>query len=77
MDVLVDGEHIMTLSHIYGGYTRSEQPLQAPNQKYWCCLATPKRPLLNADAMFEFHPHVCNKGLLPTTLKDEKTETLT
>ena len=33
----------MTLSHIHSGYTRSEQPVQAPNQAYWCCLATPKR----------------------------------
>ena len=36
--------HFMTLSHIHGGYTRSEQPVQAPNQVHWCCLATPKRP---------------------------------
>ena len=36
--------HIMTLSHIHSGYTRSKQPVQAPNWVYWCCLATPKRP---------------------------------
>ena len=57
----------VTLSHIHSGYTHSEQPVQAPNRVYWCYLAMPKRPM-NADAMFEFHPHACNKGLLTTVL---------
>ena len=36
--------HTVTLSHIHSGYSCSEQPVQAPNQEYWCFLATPKGP---------------------------------
>ena len=36
--------HTVTLSHIYSGYTCSEQPVQAPNRVCWCCLAMPKQP---------------------------------
>ena len=36
--------HTVTLSHIYSGYTSSEQPVQAPNSSVQCYLATPYWP---------------------------------
>ena len=36
--------HTVTLFNIHSGYSCSEQAVQAPNQEYWCFLATPKRP---------------------------------
>ena len=53
-------------TYIHSGYTRSEQPVQAPNSSVWCCLATYAQTAPIADATFEFRPHECNKGLLPT-----------
>ena len=66
--------HTMTLSHIHIGYTSSEQPMQAPNSSvHFTVLFGYAQTALNADAMFEFRPHKCDKGLLPTILLWKQT----
>ena len=51
--------HNVPLSHIHSGYTSSEQPVQAQNSSVRCYT----KMALNADAMFEFRPQDCDKGL--------------